>query len=103
MSHSVCADCAVLAVSAVGFSWVPLLKDGRVVTLERHLPVSSTLPPGYLGLADSDSRKVGRLFKMGFNGKGRGKLSFCYRCKFWVSVCALLSRTDLRCRAPPKA
>uniref|UniRef100_A0A8C3NHH4 Uncharacterized protein n=1 Tax=Geospiza parvula TaxID=87175 RepID=A0A8C3NHH4_GEOPR len=43
----------------VGFSWVPLLKDGRVVPLERQLPVSCTLPPGYLGLPDSDSRKVG--------------------------------------------
>uniref|UniRef100_A0A8D2NLJ5 Dedicator of cytokinesis 11 n=1 Tax=Zonotrichia albicollis TaxID=44394 RepID=A0A8D2NLJ5_ZONAL len=41
----------------VGFSWVPLLKDGRVVPLERQLPVSCSLPPGYLGLADSDSRK----------------------------------------------
>ncbi|XP_030128417.4 dedicator of cytokinesis protein 11 isoform X2 [Taeniopygia guttata] len=41
----------------VGFAWVPLLKDGRVVPLERQLPVSSTLPPAYLGLADTDSRK----------------------------------------------
>ncbi|XP_054372282.1 dedicator of cytokinesis protein 11 isoform X3 [Molothrus ater] len=41
----------------VGFSWVPLLKDGRVVPLERQLPVSCTLPPGYLGLPDSDSGK----------------------------------------------
>ncbi|KAM3662689.1 dedicator of cytokinesis protein 11 isoform 3-T3 [Ammospiza maritima maritima] len=41
----------------VGFSWVPLLKDGRVVPLERQLPVSCSLPPGYLGLPDSDSRK----------------------------------------------
>uniref|UniRef100_A0A674GX03 Dedicator of cytokinesis 11 n=1 Tax=Taeniopygia guttata TaxID=59729 RepID=A0A674GX03_TAEGU len=41
----------------VGFAWVPLLKDGRVVPLERQLPVSSTLPPAYLGLADADSRK----------------------------------------------
>ncbi|TRZ08171.1 hypothetical protein HGM15179_018936 [Zosterops borbonicus] len=41
----------------VGFSWAPLLKDGRIVTLERHLPVSSNLPPGYLGLGDTDSRK----------------------------------------------
>ncbi|XP_015481712.1 dedicator of cytokinesis protein 11 isoform X2 [Parus major] len=41
----------------VGFAWAPLLKDGRIVTLERHLPVSSSLPHGYLGLADSDSRK----------------------------------------------
>ncbi|XP_063278025.1 dedicator of cytokinesis protein 11 isoform X3 [Prinia subflava] len=41
----------------VGFAWAPLLKDGRIVTLERHLPVSSNLPPGYLGLGDTDSRK----------------------------------------------
>ncbi|XP_039945150.1 dedicator of cytokinesis protein 11 isoform X3 [Hirundo rustica] len=41
----------------VGFAWAPLMKDGRIVTLERHLPVSSNLPPGYLGLGDTDSRK----------------------------------------------
>uniref|UniRef100_A0A8C3KZN3 Dedicator of cytokinesis 11 n=1 Tax=Chrysolophus pictus TaxID=9089 RepID=A0A8C3KZN3_CHRPC len=41
----------------VGYAWVPLLKDGRIVTLERHLPVSSNLPPGYLGLGDTESRK----------------------------------------------
>uniref|UniRef100_A0A803VT66 Dedicator of cytokinesis 11 n=1 Tax=Ficedula albicollis TaxID=59894 RepID=A0A803VT66_FICAL len=45
----------------VGFSWAPLLKDGRILTLERHLPVSSCLPPGYLGLGDTDSRKVGSM------------------------------------------
>ncbi|XP_051016946.1 dedicator of cytokinesis protein 9 isoform X2 [Acomys russatus] len=33
----------------VGFSWLPLLKDGRVVTNEQHLPVSANLPSGYLG------------------------------------------------------
>ncbi|NXQ53457.1 DOC11 protein, partial [Anthoscopus minutus] len=41
----------------VGFAWAPLLKDGRIVTLERHLSVSSSLPTGYLGLGDTDSRK----------------------------------------------
>lgn len=59
MWQCVCADPAALVASAVGFSWAPLLKDGRIVTLERHLPVSSNLPPGYLGLGDTDSRKVG--------------------------------------------
>ncbi|KAM9038084.1 dedicator of cytokinesis protein 9 isoform 2-T2 [Sarcophilus harrisii] len=33
----------------VGYSWLPLLKDGRVVTSEQHIPVSANLPPGYLG------------------------------------------------------
>uniref|UniRef100_A0A8C2TVK3 Dedicator of cytokinesis 11 n=1 Tax=Coturnix japonica TaxID=93934 RepID=A0A8C2TVK3_COTJA len=41
----------------VGYAWVPLLKDGRIVTLERHLPVSSNLPPGYLSLGDTESRR----------------------------------------------
>uniref|UniRef100_A0A8B9P9H2 Dedicator of cytokinesis 11 n=1 Tax=Apteryx owenii TaxID=8824 RepID=A0A8B9P9H2_APTOW len=43
----------------VGYAWVPLLKDGRIITLEQHLPVSSNLPPGYLGLGDTESRRVG--------------------------------------------
>uniref|UniRef100_A0A5F8GUM7 Dedicator of cytokinesis 11 n=1 Tax=Monodelphis domestica TaxID=13616 RepID=A0A5F8GUM7_MONDO len=34
----------------VGFAWVPLLKDGRVITFEQQLPVSANLPPGYLSL-----------------------------------------------------
>ncbi|XP_070376164.1 dedicator of cytokinesis protein 9 isoform X7 [Equus asinus] len=33
----------------VGYSWLPLLKDGRVVTNEQHIPVSANLPSGYLG------------------------------------------------------
>ncbi|XP_061302218.1 dedicator of cytokinesis protein 11 isoform X1 [Pezoporus flaviventris] len=41
----------------VGYAWVPLLKDGRIITLERHLPVSSNLPPGYLGLGDPEARR----------------------------------------------
>ncbi|XP_071888545.1 dedicator of cytokinesis protein 9 isoform X10 [Anas platyrhynchos] len=32
----------------VGYSWLPLIKDGRVVTNEQHIPVSANLPPGYL-------------------------------------------------------
>ncbi|XP_061482559.1 dedicator of cytokinesis protein 9 isoform X6 [Rhineura floridana] len=32
----------------VGYSWLQLLKDGRVVTNEQHIPVSAYLPSGYL-------------------------------------------------------
>ncbi|XP_067392949.1 dedicator of cytokinesis protein 9 isoform X3 [Emydura macquarii macquarii] len=32
----------------VGYSWLRLLKDGRVVTNEQHIPVSANLPSGYL-------------------------------------------------------
>ncbi|XP_020819071.1 dedicator of cytokinesis protein 11 isoform X2 [Phascolarctos cinereus] len=41
----------------VGFAWVPLLKDGRVITFEQQLPVSASLPPGYLNLGDTESRR----------------------------------------------
>lgn len=41
--------------SSVGYSWMPLLKDGRMQSLELQLPVASTLPPGYLC---QDTRKV---------------------------------------------
>ncbi|XP_069614099.1 dedicator of cytokinesis protein 9 isoform X10 [Ranitomeya imitator] len=34
--------------SQVGFAWLPLLKDGRVVTNEQNIPVSANLPAGYL-------------------------------------------------------
>ncbi|XP_037656337.1 dedicator of cytokinesis protein 9 isoform X13 [Choloepus didactylus] len=32
----------------VGYSWLPLLRDGRVVTNEQHISVSANLPSGYL-------------------------------------------------------
>uniref|UniRef100_A0A7M4EKD4 Dedicator of cytokinesis 11 n=1 Tax=Crocodylus porosus TaxID=8502 RepID=A0A7M4EKD4_CROPO len=41
----------------VGFAWLPLLKDGRVITLEQHLPVSANLPPSYLSLGDTEARR----------------------------------------------
>uniref|UniRef100_A0A671XVA1 Dedicator of cytokinesis 11 n=1 Tax=Sparus aurata TaxID=8175 RepID=A0A671XVA1_SPAAU len=34
--------------SLVGYSWTPLLKDGRMQSVELQLPVAATLPPGYL-------------------------------------------------------
>ncbi|XP_048460912.1 dedicator of cytokinesis protein 11 [Rhincodon typus] len=43
--------------SQVGYAWQPLIKDGRVVTSEQHLSVSSNLPPGYLGHHDPDNKK----------------------------------------------
>ncbi|XP_055012660.1 dedicator of cytokinesis protein 11 isoform X2 [Boleophthalmus pectinirostris] len=38
----------------VGYSWMPLLRDGRMKSVEVQLPVAATLPPGYLG---HDSKK----------------------------------------------
>uniref|UniRef100_A0A668A884 Dedicator of cytokinesis 9 n=1 Tax=Myripristis murdjan TaxID=586833 RepID=A0A668A884_9TELE len=32
----------------VGYAWLPLLKDGRVIMNESHIPVAANLPAGYL-------------------------------------------------------
>ncbi|XP_032297914.1 dedicator of cytokinesis protein 9 isoform X17 [Coturnix japonica] len=37
----------------VGYSWLPLIKDGRVVTNDQHIPVSANLPSGYLSYQES--------------------------------------------------
>lgn len=55
----------LIIVLAVGFAWVPLLKDGRVTTLEQQLPVSANLPPGYLNVNDAESRRVGGYLGLG--------------------------------------
>lgn len=47
-----------LSCSVVGYSWLPLLKDGRVVTNEQHIPVSANLPSGYLSYQEVGVGKV---------------------------------------------
>ncbi|MBN3294419.1 DOCK9 protein, partial [Polypterus senegalus] len=45
----------------VGYSWIPLLKDGRVLMNENHtIPVSANLPPGYLCSQDLGISKLSR-------------------------------------------
>lgn len=43
----------------VGSAWLPLLRDGRVITNEQHLPVAANLPAGYLGSQDGVSKVKG--------------------------------------------
>lgn len=38
--------------STVGSAWLPLLRDGRVIMNEQHLPVAANLPARYLGSQD---------------------------------------------------
>jgi len=47
-----------LSCSVVGYSWLPLIKDGRVVTNEQHIPVSANLPSGYLNYQEVGVGKV---------------------------------------------
>ncbi|KAJ8337720.1 hypothetical protein SKAU_G00366860 [Synaphobranchus kaupii] len=55
--------------SLVGYSWVPLLKDGRIQSSELQLPVSANLPPGYLWDKNQDCKKSAPDIKWVENGK----------------------------------
>ncbi|XP_052588383.1 dedicator of cytokinesis protein 9 isoform X17 [Peromyscus californicus insignis] len=60
----------------VGYSWLPLLKDGRVLTNEQHIPVSANLPSGYLGYQElSMGRHYGPEIKWVEGGKPLLKIS----------------------------
>ncbi|XP_028846234.1 dedicator of cytokinesis protein 9 isoform X2 [Denticeps clupeoides] len=41
----------------VGYAWLPLLKDGRVVMNEQQIPVAASLPPGYLSCQEGVSKQ----------------------------------------------
>lgn len=47
-----------LCVSSVGYSWLPLLKEGRLSSQEFNIPVSCNLPPGYLAIKEANNTKV---------------------------------------------
>ncbi|XP_007670103.1 dedicator of cytokinesis protein 9 isoform X11 [Ornithorhynchus anatinus] len=60
----------------VGYAWLPLLKDGRVVTNEQHIPVTANLPPGYLSYHELGTGKhSGPEFKWVDGGKPLLKIS----------------------------
>ena len=42
----------------VGYSWLPLLKEGRLSSQEFSIPVSCNLPPGYLAIKEASNTKV---------------------------------------------
>lgn len=45
------------AETAVGYSWVRLLKEGRLITCDQQVAVSANLPTGYLGQNETDTKK----------------------------------------------
>lgn len=45
-----------LLLLSVGYAWLPLLKDGRVITNENHIPVTTNLPAGYLSCQENASK-----------------------------------------------
>ncbi|XP_056126721.1 dedicator of cytokinesis protein 10 isoform X2 [Rhinichthys klamathensis goyatoka] len=59
----------------VGYAWLPLLKDGRISSQDFSIPVSCTLPGGYLLIKDTSSTKNGSDVKLVDGGKQIFKVS----------------------------
>nr|XP_021321972.1 dedicator of cytokinesis protein 10 isoform X2 [Danio rerio] len=59
----------------VGYAWLPLLKDGRISSQDFSIPVSCTLPAGYLHIKEPSSTKNGSDVKWVDGGKQIFKLS----------------------------
>uniref|UniRef100_A0A671W3D2 Dedicator of cytokinesis 9 n=1 Tax=Sparus aurata TaxID=8175 RepID=A0A671W3D2_SPAAU len=45
-----------LVETQVGYAWLPLLKDGRVIMNENQIPVAANLPAGYLSCQEGASK-----------------------------------------------
>lgn len=45
-----------LLLLSVGYAWLPLLKDGRVITNDNHIPVTTSLPAGYLSCQENANK-----------------------------------------------
>ncbi|XP_035010068.1 dedicator of cytokinesis protein 10 isoform X4 [Hippoglossus stenolepis] len=59
----------------VGYSWLPLLKEGRLSSQEFSIPVSCNLPPGYLAIKEASNTKNGADVKWVDGGKAIYKVS----------------------------
>ncbi|XP_028818872.1 dedicator of cytokinesis protein 10 isoform X2 [Denticeps clupeoides] len=59
----------------VGYAWLPLLKEGRLSSQEFSVPVSCTLPSGYLLIKEPGSAKNGSDVKWVDGGKAIFKVS----------------------------
>ncbi|XP_031438938.1 dedicator of cytokinesis protein 9 isoform X3 [Clupea harengus] len=53
----------------VGSSWLPLLKEGRIITNEQQISVAANLPPGYLSCQDGINKHPGPDVKWVDSGK----------------------------------
>lgn len=49
---------------AVGSAWLPLLRDGRVIMNEQHLPVAANLPARYLSSQDGVNKVKEEIFQI---------------------------------------
>lgn len=49
---------SLLCLRSVGYAWLPLLKDGRVIMNESQISVAANLPAGYLSCQEGTSKVV---------------------------------------------
>ncbi|MFT7818030.1 dedicator of cytokinesis protein 9-like isoform X3, partial [Arapaima gigas] len=61
--------------SQVGYAWLPLLKDGRVILNEQQIQVAANLPAGYLSCQDTIGKHSGAEVKWVDGGKPLFKVS----------------------------
>ncbi|XP_052461583.1 dedicator of cytokinesis protein 9 isoform X4 [Carassius gibelio] len=59
----------------VGYAWLPLLKDGRVIMNEQQVAVAANLPSGYLSYQDNSSKHTGQEVKWVDGGRPLLKVS----------------------------
>ncbi|XP_058247472.1 dedicator of cytokinesis protein 9 isoform X13 [Hemibagrus wyckioides] len=59
----------------VGYAWLPLLKDGRVIMNEQNISVAANLPAGYLSCQEGNSKHTGPEVKWVDGGKPLFKVS----------------------------
>ncbi|XP_064184043.1 dedicator of cytokinesis protein 9-like isoform X6 [Anguilla rostrata] len=64
-----------LVETQVGYAWLPLLKDGRVITNEQQIPVAASLPAGYLSCQEGVTKHSGPEIKWVDGGKPLFKVS----------------------------
>ena len=72
-----------LFLCAVGYAWLPLLKDAQLASQEHNVPVASSLPPSYLSLQEPASGKVLLHTFMLF----KWHRAFICRCFTWEQIC----------------
>uniref|UniRef100_A0A3Q3J9H8 Dedicator of cytokinesis 9 n=1 Tax=Monopterus albus TaxID=43700 RepID=A0A3Q3J9H8_MONAL len=64
-----------LVETQVGYAWLPLLKDGRVIMNENQIPVAANLPAGYLSCQEGAGKHSGPEIKWVDGGKPLFKVS----------------------------
>lgn len=85
-----------LSPLSVGYAWLPLLKDGRVILNENHIPVAANLPAGYLSCQESASKVEFLLRLLNSDGSSplqlfHSRLSAKLICVQTIAICKYVS------------